>query len=233
MHDSRIGGTSKSEPERRRARLELRVAARPVTGHADRSRVPAGCLAVFVVVWLLCAVAPRYRADWLLENLLTFVAVPLLLVGYRYRRFSDRAYVQFTVLLILHAIGSHYTYSEVPLGEWMRVLGFSRNHYDRLVHFAFGALMVQPAAELFLRGARLGRLRHAYLCFAVIASCSFLYEILEWAVAITADPAAGTAYLGTQGDVWDSQKDMALAGAGAILALFTLPRALRSGGSSR
>lgn len=183
--------------------------------------VPLACLLLFTPVWILLAIRPYYRDDWLLENLLTFVCVPLAVGTYRRFRFSDRAYVQATLFAILHTVGSHYTYSEVPLGDWMRdVFGFSRNHYDRVVHFAFGLLMLRPVRELVIRRPEaMGRLAVAYLSIAAVAFWSVLYEILEWTVAAIVDPAAGTAYLGTQGDVWDAQKDMTLACLGAVLGL--------------
>lgn len=183
-------------------------------------RVPAACLAVFLVVWTTLAIAPRHRADWLLENLPVLVAVPAAIVGYRRFRFSDRAYVQATIFLVLHTVGSHYTYSEVPLGDWARTaFGFSRNHYDRLVHFAFGLLMLRPIRELgFRSGREPGPVALRYFSVAAAAWWSLFYEVIEWLVAATVDPAAGTAYLGTQGDPWDAQKDMALATLGAVLA---------------
>lgn len=173
-----------------------------------------------MTVWVGLAIAPSYRADWFLENLLTFAVVPLAVVTFRRFRFSDQAYVQATIFLILHTIGSHYTYSEVPVGDWVRsAFELGRNHYDRFVHFAFGLLMLRPTRELALRRPRaIGRWTLAYLSIAATSFWSLLYEIIEWIVASIADPAAGTAYLGTQGDIWDAQKDMALAGAGAILA---------------
>ncbi len=188
---------------------------------SPRDRVPLGCLLVFGVVWSSLAVAPSYRDAWLLENLLNFIAVPTLVLTYRRFRFSDRAYVQMTGFLLLHAVGSHYTYSEVPAGAWVQdLLGLSRNHYDRLVHFAFGALMLRPLRELSLGTAvGLGPIALAWLGVAGIAACSVAYETLEWLTAITVDPDAGTAFLGTQGDPWDAQKDSALACAGALLAL--------------
>ena len=187
---------------------------------ATGDRVPAGCLAVFLVVWVILAIAPSYRADWFLENLLTFVAVPVAIATFRRFRFSDQAYVQATIFLILNTVGSHYTYSEVPLGDWMRdAFGLARNHYDRVVHFAFGLLMLRPARELFIRRPRaLGRFALIYLSVAATCFFSPAYEILEWIVASVADPAAGTAYLGTQGDIWDAQKDMVLACSGALIA---------------
>lgn len=183
------------------------------------SHVPLLCLAVFGAVWVTLGIAPRYRADWLLENLLTFVAIPAAIWGRRRFRFSDRAYVQATIFLILHAIGSHYTYSEVPLGFWARdALELGRNHYDRFVHFAFGLLMLRPVRELGFWRGRPGRLAELTFCVAGVAMWSVLYEVVEWAVAAIVDPEAGTAFLGTQGDEWDAQKDMALAVSGAVIA---------------
>jgi putative membrane protein len=187
-------------------------------GGAPVALVPAACLAVFLAVWTALAIAPRYRDDWVLENLPTFVGVPLAIATYRRFRFSDRAYVQATLFLVLHTIGSHYTYSEVPFGDWLRdVLHLTRNHYDRIVHFAFGLLMLRPVRELGLRGTR-GPVAVLYFSVAGVACWSVAYEIVEWLIAALADPAAGTAYLGTQGDVWDAEKDMALALCGGLLA---------------
>jgi putative membrane protein len=197
--------------------------ASPSFGEVPRAasdRIPALCLLVFVVAWVALAVAPTYREDWFLENLPTFIGVPTALVGYRRFRFSNRSYIQATVFLILHTIGSHYTYSEVPLGAWARdALGLARNHYDRLVHFAFGLLMLRPIRELgFRSGREPGPFAVLYFTVAGAACWSLVYEVVEWLVASVADPAAGIAYLGTQGDPWDAQKDMALALCGALLA---------------
>ena len=171
-------------------------------------------------MWGLLAVAPSDRMDWLLENGLTFIAVPLLLWNHRRRPLSDRAYVQITIFLVLHTIGSHWTYAEVPAGFWVKdALGLRRNHYDRLVHFSFGLLMLRPIRELGFGATREpGRMALAYFTIAGVALWSCLYEVLEWAVAATVDPAAGTAYLGTQGDQWDAEKDMGLAVLGAMIA---------------
>jgi putative membrane protein len=191
----------------------------PVSGRGSAA-VPALCLAVFTIVWIALAIRPRYREDWVLENLLTFVAVPAAVLTYRRFRFSDRAYVQATVFLVLNTVGSHYTYSEVPLGDWIRdAFALTRNHYDRLVHFSFGLLMLRALSELFLhRATALGPGRRFVLGLALVALGSISYELLEWLVAAVADPAAGQAYLGTQGDEWDAQKDMALALLGGAVA---------------
>ncbi len=186
---------------------------------ADR-RVPLACLAVFLVVWAALAIAPRDRTTWALENVPVLLGVPIAVLGFRRFRFSDRAYVQATVFLILHAVGSHYTYSEVPFGDGARtLLGLGRNHYDRLVHAAFGLLLLRPIRELgFRRGREPGELATLYFSVAGVACWSTLYEIAEWLVARVVDPAAGTAYLGTQGDPWDAEKDMACALVGALVA---------------
>ncbi len=198
----------------------LPASRRPRTRHRDL--VPTLCLAVFLAAWTALAIAPRFRADWLLENLPTFVAVPFVVWSSRRFRFSDRAYVQGTVFAILHTVGSHYTYSEVPVGDWIRdAFALGRNHYDRFVHFAFGALMLRPIRELgFGRGRhhRPGELGTRYFSAAAVGLWSALYEIVEWLTARVVDPAAGTAFLGTQGDPWDAEKDMACALLGALAA---------------
>jgi putative membrane protein len=213
-------------PERSRLTVDRQRAQPVARGEAHDGRagashaVPAACLTAFALVWTLLAVAPRDRAAWLLENLLTFVAVPAVALTYRRFRFSDRAYVQATIFLAIHTFGSHYTYSAVPLGAWVAELfGASRNHYDRVAHFAFGALLLLPLRELaFRRASTIGRFAAAALAFAAIGGAAAAYEVLEWLVAVIVDPSAGIAFLGTQGDVWDAQKDMGLALLGAAMA---------------
>lgn len=211
---------------------EHRVTARRDSSASDT--VPALCLAAFTVVWIALAVHPRYREDWWLENLLTLILVPVAVLTYRRFRFSDQAYVQATIFLVLHTLGSHYTYSEVPAGEWMKqALGLARNHYDRVVHFCFGLLLLRPTRELVLRRPEVvGRTALFYLSFAAVAVWSLAYEVVEAIVALVVDPAAGTAYLGTQGDVWDAQKDMALASLGAAIGAAVDSWQLRRSGAT-
>jgi putative membrane protein len=178
------------------------------------------CLATWFVVWAICAISPLNRADWLLENLLTFATVGALLATYRWFRFSDRSYVLIAMFMILHSVGGHYTYSEVPLGYWFKdALGLSRNHFDRIVHFSFGLLWLRPMRELgFRNDPKLGRFAKLYFSTAGVGMWSMIYEIAEWLVAAVVDPSSGTAYLGTQGDEWDAQKDMGIALLGAFIA---------------
>lgn len=179
------------------------------------------CLAVFSVVWAILAFNPLFRADWLLENIATIVCVGLAVVTYPRWRLSERAYVQATLFALLHTVGAHYTYSHVPLGDWLRdLLDLQRNDYDRIVHFSFGLLMLPAIRELAFRNqSPPGRVALVYLSLSAVMFWSVAYELVEWAVASTVDPQAGTAYLGTQGDEWDAQKDIAMAALGAALAL--------------
>ncbi len=183
-------------------------------------RVPKFCLSFFASAWLLLAIAPWNRGAWLLENLPTVAGLAFLVATFKRFRFSDRAYLQITLFLLLHTLGSHYTYSATPIGDWVRdVFQLGRNHYDRVVHFAFGALLLLPNRELIFRPpARAPWARQLVVSVAMIAAWSAGYEILEWWTARLADPSAGTAFLGTQGDDWDAQKDMCCAVTGAVLA---------------
>jgi putative membrane protein len=184
-----------------------------------RAPVPVILLAAYGVIWLVLAVNPVSRQDWFLENLLVFAAVPLLWVTRRRWRFSNLSYLLITVFLTLHALGAHYTYSLTPPGDWLRDgLQLGRNHYDRLVHLAFGSLLTLPVWEMLRGVAGLRSGPASLLSLSVILAGSGLYEILEAVVAMIVDPDLGAAYTGTQGDEWDAQKDMLLALTGALMA---------------
>jgi putative membrane protein len=172
------------------------------------------------LLWLVTAIEPFNRRDWLLENLLVFVYGALLVATWRRFAFSNLSYGLFGVFLSLHLVGAHYTYSEVPLGFWVQdALGLSRNHYDRLVHFAFGLLLAWPLRELLLRAAGVREAWSWLLTLVTVLGFSGFYEALEGIVAMVVSPELGMAYLGTQGDEWDAQKDTALAFSGALLAM--------------
>jgi len=177
-------------------------------------------VAVYGVIWIAMAFAPTDRFDWFLENLLVFALVGLLVATYRVFPLSDLSYTLIAVFLSLHAVGAHYTYSESPMGFWLQeAWDLERNHYDRLVHFFFGLLFSYPLREVLLRGTgALGPWCYV-LSLASVLSLSSIYEILEWAVAEIVNPEAAFAFLGTQGDVFDAQKDSALAATGAIIGL--------------
>lgn len=191
------------------------------------ARFPLRLLAGFVVVFVALGIAPKYREDWLLENVLVALAVPALVLAWRSLRFSNTAYACLFIFFVLHEVGAHYTYSEVPYDAWSvawtghsldAALGFERNHYDRLVHFLYGLLLMPATVELFRAKAPPRGVWIVLMPVFFIMSHSVLYEMVEWMAAELFGGDLGQAYLGTQGDVWDAQKDMALATAGAVLA---------------
>ncbi len=177
-------------------------------------------IVAFVAVWVLAAINPNFRRDWLLENLLVFVGVPAIVIGGMYFRLSKLSYTLITIFMVMHVIGSHYTYAEVPFGYTLqRWFGSNRNMYDRLVHFCYGFLLAYPVREVFLRLARVKGFWGYWFPLDLTLAMSATFEIIEAIVASLADPEAGVAYLGTQGDIWDAQKDMLMAGVGALLAM--------------
>ncbi len=187
------------------------------------SRYRTFLLVVFLIVWILAAVNPLYRHDWLLENYLVFIFVPVIFLLGRYFRLSNVSYTLITIFMILHVIGSHYTYAEVPFGETLRDwFGAERNMYDRLVHFSFGFLLAYPIRETFMRVSKARGLWSYYLPIDLVAAFSATYEIIEWLTALKVDPVAGMAFLGSQGDIWDAQKDMLLAITGSIIAMVVI-----------
>ncbi|PAU57997.1 hypothetical protein BZL42_13005 [Pseudomonas indica] len=180
-------------------------------------------LSILLLVWLWAAIAPLSREDWLLENLLVFFFAALLLATYRRFSFSLPSYWLFTLFMVMHLYGSHYTYAETPLGYWLRDLfGTQRNHYDRVVHFSFGLLLLYPLREILQRSAGLTGRWLATLSLSVVMAMSAFYEQVEMAAALIVNPELGSAFLGTQGDEWDAQKDAGLAMLGGLATLLIL-----------
>lgn len=174
----------------------------------------------FAAVWIWAAINPLFRHDWLLENYLVFIFAPIILFTGRYFKLSNVSYTLITIFMIMHVIGSHYTYSQVPFGNTLQDwFGADRNMYDRLVHFSFGFLLAYPMREVFVRITRAKGFWGYYLPLDITLSFSALYEIIEWLTAANVGSAAGIAFLGAQGDIWDAQKDMLMAGTGAIIAM--------------
>lgn len=176
-------------------------------------------MVIFFAIWVSTLLGTTDMSNWLLENTLTFLFVGFLLFSYRRYQFSDTSYLLIAVYLCLHVYGSKYTYAENPLGYWLQdVFDTSRNHYDRIVHFSFGFLLAYPMREMFLKWVGYPKGVSWILPIEITLSVSAFYELIEWAVADIFFTAQGDAYLGTQGDVWDAQKDIFLAFSGAILA---------------
>lgn len=175
-----------------------------------------------LLYWLITAVAPVDRFDWMLENILVLVYGVLLALSYRRFAFSNLSYGLFTLFMSLHLTGAHYTYAETPLGYWLKEwLDLERNHYDRLVHFSYGLLLAYPFYEMLRRIAAVSPGWARFLTVNLILAFSGFFEVLEAVIAELVSPELGDAYLGTQGDIWDAQKDMGLALLGAAIAMAT------------
>jgi len=190
-----------------------------------RRREPAVLLALGVVLLVLSRIHAKDGYTWILEVAPAIVAAVVLVATYRRFPLTPLAYR----LILLHAcilmVGGHYTYAEVPLGFWVqRAFGLARNHYDRLGHFAQGFVPAIVAREILLRRTPLKR--GGWTFFLVTCVClaiSAFYEFVEWWTALASGEAA-TAFLGTQGDPWDTQWDMFFAFVGAITAQLALSR---------
>jgi putative membrane protein len=171
-----------------------------------------------VLIW--SGINPTDRMTWLMEVGPSTIVFLILIFSYKKFRFSTTSYVIFSILIILTYIGGHFTYDDVPLFEWLKnVLNLKRNHYDRLGHFMKGLLVV-PMKEFLLRK---GWLKQGWLLNIIVVSfvvsLAAFYEIAEWIAALIVGKSARE-FLGTQGDIWDSEWDMALAWGSAMLSLF-------------
>ncbi|MCC4309158.1 DUF2238 domain-containing protein [Alcanivorax marinus] len=193
----------------------------------DDRRTFQVCSAILLVVMALLAVSPVERGTWLMENAVVAVTLVALWVGRRWFRFSATGYGLITLFLVLHEIGAHYTYSKVPYDAWAqwafgfspdRLMGWQRNQYDRLLHGLYGLLLVLPLRELCRDGIGIRPGWAGFFAFSLILASSLIYELIEWSAAVLFGDGSA-AFLGTQGDPWDAQKDMALAMVGALLML--------------
>ena len=175
-------------------------------------------LVLLLVIWVFFAIDPVYRGVWIAENILFAIFVPMLVITYKKFQFSSLSYTLLFVFLVLQTIGSHYSYSEVPF-----IFDATRNHYDRFVHFLFGVIFYFPIYEVLTRKLNLkGMIAHAFT-FTIIFSAKGLYEIIEWwYVLVTKGNVTSISFLGSQGDIWDAQKDMLLGGIGALISGFLL-----------
>jgi putative membrane protein len=194
---------------------------------------------VFAFAWTLLAIEPIDRGDWALENALVVVVVLALIASHRVFPLSRLSYTLIFIFLMLHEIGAHYTYALVPYDNAFRflfgfnlneALGFERNHFDRAMHFVYGLLLAYPIREVFIRIVSVRGFWGYFLPLVITLSTSLMFELFEWGAVEYFGGDLGVTYLGSQGDVWDAQKDMALASLGAIIAMLmtaAINRALR------
>ncbi|MDO9303775.1 MAG: DUF2238 domain-containing protein [Sulfuricurvum sp.] len=172
----------------------------------------------YIFIWLLLSINPWYREDWLLENLLVFIALPILIWSDRRIGFSNASVWMLFIFFVLHGIGAHYTYSEMPwFSSITQLFGFERNHYDRVTHFLFGFLLFLPFYELFITFQKSLKTTLIFT-FIFLLAASGVYEVIEWIATEVTHAELGTAFLGIQGDSWDSQKDMLVCYLGSLFA---------------
>lgn len=175
---------------------------------------------IFTISWIYTLLTTSDGANWITENILTVLFLGVMVWGYPRFRFSDLSYTAMFVFLMLHIFGAQHTYADAPIGFWIRdVFGLERNPYDRIVHYSFGLLMAYPMRDYFINKMQWPTWVCWVLPVEITLSFSGMYEIIEYGVADIFFPDVGVAYLGTQGDPWDAQKDMILAFTGAITSM--------------
>lgn len=198
--------------------------------NTHRKLVVTVLLLWYVAFSIVMAISPVSRQFWAAANILPVILVIVLTTTYRLFPLSTGSYVLITIFLTLHTIGVHYTYSQVPFGEWLQqALHLNRNHFDRIVHFSFGFLLTYPLEEWFRLFARVRGWMIYYLPVMTILGLSGFWEILESWVARTVKPDLGLTFLGSQGDVWDAQKDMTAALYGSLLCVVLIALTRKTG----
>lgn len=184
-------------------------------------------LAVFVVYWIVMAISPTDRTQWLMENVLVVAAFFTLLFTYKAFRFSNLSYLLIFLFLCVHVFAAHYTYQNTPVDQWLKAsFHLQRSYFDRVVHFLFGLWLTYCLRELFIRAAGLRNFWSYGIPVMTMLGFSALFEIVEMGAASTAGQA-GADYLGLQGDVFDTQKDMLMGFVGALISMGALAIILR------
>jgi len=183
-----------------------------------KSKLPIIILIIYLIEFSILAINPYSRDVWIAENIPIVIIVGVLVFSYKYFKFSNTAYLFMSVLIFMHTIGGYYTFERVPFDYITDLFGFERNHYDRIAHFSVGFYGYAIAELLYKK--KLASSKVVIVLFAVFAifTVASVYEIIEWLYAATSDPKAGLAFLGSQGDIWDAQKDMLADGLGSIFA---------------
>ena len=177
-------------------------------------------IVLFWIFWILAAIHPTQRKIWMAENILPVGLFLFLLFTYAKYRFSNLSYLLIFIFLCFHLYGGHYTYNQTPFDDWIKVLFHTkRSYYDRVVHFLFGVFWTYPIYELFTRTTVVKKGIWIYVIPVIIVfACSSFYEIIEWSTTLLPG-RSGNDYMGMQGDIFDSQKDMGLGLLGSLFAI--------------
>ncbi len=203
-------------------------AQRPVAGTMESARFPLALLAVLFIVCAATAWAPPAgRQNWALEVGPGLLGVAVLIGVYKRFPMSRLVYVGVFLHVLILVYGGFYTYARTPLGDWAReAFHLSRNHYDRVGHLALGFFPALTVREVLLRRTPLERGGWlTFLILSVVLAVGAFWELIEWWTTLVVAGDVGTAFLGSQGDVWDAQWDMFLALVGAAVSLALLSRA--------
>ena len=194
-------------------------------------RFKTSSLILLFLILVVSCINPIYPREMYLQHSATIAVALFLIYSTIKNNLSNTSFFLIVVFMIFHIIGARWIYSNTPYDQWISSLtgfeinsyfGFKRNHYDRLIHFLFGFLILIPLQEIFRRKPDIKHGSGLLLAFLSILSLSMLYEVFEWMLSIVLSPDAAEAYNGQQGDYWDAQKDMALALLGALSILFIL-----------
>lgn len=182
-------------------------------------KFPHILLIIYIIVFIALGINPYDRTVWFAENIPIMLIVLFLVFTYRKFQFSNTAYILMSILIFMHTIGGHYTFARVPFTFITNLFGFERNHYDRVAHFSVGFYAYAMAELLYKK--KVVTKTWALLLFPIffILSVAAGYELFEWIYAVSADSNAGIEVLGSQGDIWDAQKDMLADTLGAIFAI--------------
>ena len=185
-------------------------------------------VAVVVIACVVASIRPLEMNDYILHQIGTVLCMSILLFLQWRRCVSISGFVQTIIFILLHVLGAHYLYSYVPYNEWIyqifhvdlnQYFGWSRNMYDRFIHFCYGLLLFKISYDIFTAWLpHVKPSKIALLAIQFIMATSLIYELLEWWIAIGLSPETAENYNGQQGDIWDAQKDMALAIIGALCA---------------
>ncbi|MDD5359516.1 MAG: DUF2238 domain-containing protein [Sulfurovaceae bacterium] len=175
---------------------------------------------IYLIVFIILAINPYDRVVWLAENAPVWITVfCIILIHLYYHRFSNIALFFMSIFIFLHTIGGHYTFARVPFDYITEFFGFERNHYDRVAHFSVGFYAFAITEVLWAKKLVNAKFILYSYSFFVILAIAALYELFEWQFALLADPNAGIEVLGSQGDIWDAQKDMLSDTLGSVFAL--------------
>ncbi|CAM4497736.1 putative membrane protein [Paenibacillus endophyticus] len=178
---------------------------------------------VFILSFGLMAISPTNRSQWLANSSALIAVVLALVFTYKWFRFSNLSYLLMLVFFLLHMYAAHYTYEGTPFDHWLKIsFHTKRSYYDRIVHFAFGLLITFPLLEVLKSKVKLSGAWTYVLPVVVVLSFSALFEILEMAAALVAGPSGEAKFVGLQGDVFDTHKDMALGLLGGVVFMCML-----------